>query len=287
MRVVTLTSKMLASKVAESLGVELIKLFYKPFSDGEGKYILRRDLENEEILYIQSFYPEQFASVVRTCFAVDLLKQREASYVKAVIPYLSFQRQDKPLPYESRNAKVVLEILKNSGIDELWTIDVHSEIVLKEYSMFKGNLNPTPRIIDYLKKRGFDNSLIVAPDDNAQRKTLRISSALNLPHVMLHKYRDEEGRVRFEESSIKTNMKSAVIVDDVVSGGSTLKKAARILKNSGVEEIYAIVTHVLIQKGVENELFKAGIKEIISTDSVENKFSKISLAPLIVDLFKN
>lgn len=286
MKVVTLTSKILAPAVAQELGVEFIRIPYKPFSDGECKYILHKNLKNEEICYIQSFYPDQFASILRTCFLVDLLNQRKASYIKAFIPYLSFQRQDKPRSYESRNAKVVMEILSKSGIDNLWTVDAHSEIVLRKYSFFRGNLDPSYCIANYLRERGFDNSLIVAPDDNAERKMVIIADALNLPYVMLHKYRDEQDHVHFKESSIKTDLKSAIIVDDVVAGGSTLKGTARILRKSSVEEIYAVVTHALVSEETELELSKVGIKEIISTDSIENKFSKISLAPLIADLFK-
>ncbi|MEM5790887.1 MAG: ribose-phosphate pyrophosphokinase-like domain-containing protein, partial [Candidatus Aenigmatarchaeota archaeon] len=143
MKVVTLTSKELAPKVAEKLGVKCVVVPYIPFKDGEGKYVLNKNLKNEEILYIQSFYPDQFGSIIHTCFVTDLLLENEVSCIEAVIPYLAFQRQDKPLKNESRNAEVSLKILSNSGIKELYTVDPHSEIVLKNYSFYKGSLDPS------------------------------------------------------------------------------------------------------------------------------------------------
>jgi len=281
---------MLAPKVAQELGVELIRVPYHPFSDGEGKYILHKNLKGEEVCYIQTFYPNQFESLLHTCFAVDLLNRRKASYIRAIIPYLSFQRQDNPRLYESRNAKVFMEILSKSGIGDLRTVDVHSEIVLNKYRpFFKGNLDPSPCIINYLREKKLDNSWIIAPDSNAEIKMVKIADTLDLPCKMLHKHRDKTGQVRFEESSIKTGgLKSAIIIDDVIGRGDTLKGTAKILRNSGVEEIRAVVTHAIISEETELELSKAGIKEIISTDSIENKkISKISLAQLIAGLFKD
>lgn len=290
MKVVTLTSTMLAPRVAEELGVEFIKIPYHPFPGGEGKYILHKNLKNKKICYIQSFYPHPFESILRTRFAIDLLKRKKASHITAIIPYLAFQRQDKPPLYESRNAKVALDILSKSGIDDFYTFDAHSEIVLEKYPFFRGNLDPSPCMINYLRGKYLGNSLIVATDDNdnTKIKMTNIATALDLPSKMLHNYRDSSGKVHFKESRIETDAKSVIIVDDVVAGGSTLKPAAGILRNSGIDEIYVVVTHALPTKEVELELEKAGIKEIISTDSIENKkFSKISVSPLIADLFKS
>jgi len=297
MKVVTLMSTMLAPKVAKELNVECITFGYEPFGDGEGKYILHRNLKNEKICYIQSFYPKQFESVLRTRLAIDLLKQRGASYITVIIPYLAFQRQDKPLVYESRNAEVVLDILGGSGVDdfgieELLTVDPHSEIVLNKYPFFSGSLDPSDCMANYLRERGFDSPLIVAPDDNenAERKMVNIATALDSPCEGLHKHRDRKsGKLHFEKSSINTHgVKMAVIVDDVIGSGDTLKGAAEILGRSGVDEIYAVVTHALVSEKAEVKIKKSGIKEIISTDSIENKkFSRISLTPLIAKLFKN
>ncbi len=288
MKVVTLTSEKLAPEVARLLRVECIKLRYHPFPDGEGKYILRRNLKNEKICYIESFYPDQFGSVLRTCFVIDLLKQRRASHITAVTPYIAFQRQDKPSIYESRSAEVVLDILSKSEINKLLTVDPHSEIVLKKYPFYGGGLDPSPCMIDYLKERDFDCQLIVATDDNpnVEKKMTSIAAALDLPFKMLHNHRDTSGKVHFDESRIKTDAKSAIIVDDIVAGGTTIKPAAGILRNSGIEDIRAVVTHVLASKETKHELEEAGIIELIGTDTVESESSEISVAPLIADYLR-
>jgi ribose-phosphate pyrophosphokinase len=293
MKVVTLNSKKLAPTVAQKLKVECRELSYFPFEDGEGKYVFDEDLKNEEIIFIQSLYPDQFSLLVKTCFAIDfLLNQKKAGCVTTIIPYLPFQRQDKPLPNESRNAEAALKILSSCGVEKLYTVDPHSEIILKKYPFYRGSLDPSYCIGNYLSRR-FRNPLIVAPDYNAKRKASIIAKILSSEYVGLNKKRDEKGRVYFDDSSIK-NLESmakgeecAIIVDDVVSGGSTLIPIAKALKSSGVKDVYAVVTHVLLNESNERRLFESGIKEIISTDSIENKFSKISLADLIVSLFRS
>jgi len=294
MKVVTLTSKKLAPAVAKKLKVECEELTYFPFEDGEVKYVFDKDLKDEEIIFIQSLYPDQFGSLVRTCFGIDfLLNQKKVASVTAIIPYLPFQRQDKPLPNESRNAEVALRILSSCGIEKLYTIDPHSEIILKKYSFYKGSLDPSYYIGEYLKRRFLRNYLVVAPDYNAKRKVSTIAKTLSSDYVALNKKRDEKGRVYFNSSSIENleNMakekECAIIVDDVVSGGSTLIPVAKVLKSYGVKDVYAVVTHALLNEKNERRLYESGIKEIISTDSIESKFSKISLAALIVSLFKS
>jgi len=62
-------------------------------------------------------------------------------------------------------------------------------------------------------------------------------------------------------------------VEDMVSTGITLVKAAGLLKKNGAGEIYCISTHGLFVKGARGRSLKSGIKKIFVTNSLDVKGS--------------
>jgi ribose-phosphate pyrophosphokinase len=292
MKILTITSKKLAPAVARELKVELIKPFYKQFPDKEPYIRFDRKFDGEEIVLIQSTYPNQDKRLHEIYFTVDRLKELGARKVKAVIPYLAYLRQDRDfsqelgIGYEIISAKFVIKVLKNCGIDELYTVDAHSKRILKQSSIFTSDLDPSSLFSRYIQEK-IGKPLLVAPDENAANKVEKIARELDCNYTLLEKERNRiSDEVRVKPISESLDAENAVIIDDIISTGRTIAETSKILRGANIKNIFAICTHALMTRNAEEKLRKEGIKEIISTDSIESKFSKISLSRLISSLFQ-
>ena len=54
-------------------------------------------------------------------------KKEGASRVAGILPYLAYSREDKMKPEQSIAPAWSGAVLKASGFDEIWTVDLHSE----------------------------------------------------------------------------------------------------------------------------------------------------------------
>ncbi|HEC87145.1 MAG TPA: ribose-phosphate pyrophosphokinase, partial [Thermoplasmatales archaeon] len=77
--------------------------------------------------------------------------------------------------------------------------------------------------------------------------------------------------------------RKVVIVDDIISTGGTMARAAQEIKKQGAVETYIACTHGLFVGNALEKLMNSGCKEILSTDTVVTKFSKIKIAPEIAN----
>jgi ribose-phosphate pyrophosphokinase len=73
----------------------------------------------------------------------------------------------------------------------------------------------------------------------------------------------------------------AVVVDDIASSGATLASAARALRRAGIPTVDALVVHALFAPGALERIRRAGVRRIVSTDSIPHATNALSLAPLL------
>lgn len=99
---------------------------------------------------------------------------------------------------------------------------------------------------------------------------------------MGRKVRSADRTVEIEIESLDiVRGKTAVLIDDVVSTGSTIRKACRLLLDAGAARADLYVTHMLSSVEDTAALCAAGIAWIVSTDSVRHPTNVVRLAPLL------
>ena len=87
-------------------------------------------------------------------------------------------------------------------------------------------------------------------------------------------------------------MKKVLIVDDFISTGGTLVQTAQFLKDKGVKNTYACLTHHFYIPGVQEKIEKSRLDCLYATDTIQapsKKYQKlkiVSIAPLISDTIK-
>jgi ribose-phosphate pyrophosphokinase len=276
-------SENLAIKTAELTGYEKIKVTKKLFPDGEVYIRLVGSVKNENVAILQSTCPPQNINFMQLVFMASAAKLSGAKKVIGIIPYLAYARQDKIfLPGENICVETIAQMLKASGINEIITINVHQEDVLKKFSVPAKNLSAIPLLAEYIKQRGHEGAFSLAPDKGAVHIATQAKRVLGGESGYLEKHRDRyTGELSVSKKNFNVKGKTTIIFDDIISTGGTIIKAAKILLDLGASRVFAACVHPLLIGNAESRILNSGVEEIIGTDSVPSSFSKVSLAPLI------
>ncbi len=276
-------SKTLGEEIAKLLGVEAINVFFKAFPDGESYLRLEGGVKGEKVVLVQTTSPPQDANIMQLALLADAAKRDGAVEVTAVVPYLAYARQDRVfLPGEPVSIEAIARMIKAAGVDSLITVNVHKEEALKSFPLKTKNLSAIPLLAEYFKRKGFEGAFSLAPDMGALGIAMEAARVLGGEYGFLEKHRDRyTGRVSVEKKKFEIKNKTVIIFDDIISTGGTVIAAAKILKELGAGRIHVACVHPLLVGDAERRILDAGVEEVVGTDSISSRVSKVSLAPLI------
>jgi ribose-phosphate pyrophosphokinase len=195
------------------------------------------------------------------------LRKEGASRVTAMLPYLAYSREDKLKAGESLATSWVGALLKASAVDEVWTIDLHSEHDKKLFPLPLESLCPSAIFGECLRKCGV--TCFVAPDEGAVSRCDAVRSAVGRTSgsvVYFEKQRMASGIVHHNLNGRVE--RCAVVVDDILDTGATLVSACERLVAAGAEELYICVTHGLFTGSRWQSLWSLPVKHIFCTDTI-------------------
>jgi len=227
---------------------------------------------------------EQMLALAMTA---DALKRQGAERVVALLPYLAYARQDKEEPGKSLGTAWVGEILRASGVDELVTIDIHSQRAAELLAMPVTSMSPAELFAAEIQRAGLLDATIVAPDEGAMDRSRAVAKAAGIdgPVACLRKERTATG-VTHRELAEEVGRR-AVVVDDILDTGGTLVSCCRELARHGVAEVTVMVTHGLFTGEGWKELPPL-VDRLYVTDSVPALAARppdgvqvISIGPLL------
>lgn len=219
----------------------------------------------------------------------DAAKRNGAKKVTAVVPYLAYARQDKIfLQGETVSIEVVARMLKAAGVDELLTVNIHEKRVLASFPFPTRTVSAIPLLAEHFVQRGFKGAFAIAPDKGAMYIADEARLVLGGKSDHLEKRRDRyTGEVKTEMKNLDVKSETCIVFDDVITAGDTVINAARILKANGAGRVFAAFVHPLLVGDAEKRILSAGVQEIIGTDSIPSRVSKVTLAPLISSELRN
>lgn len=268
----------LGEKVARELKFPLLIPEKFVFPDGEERVRILERVVGEEVVVIQPFSPPVNENLIELCFIVDALKRNGAKKILAVIPYLGYQRQNRVFRSgEAVSLMVIVKILESIEINKILTFDLHSIKIPQFFKIPIIHLSALPLFAEKIKEifKTDYNLVLVSPDMGGVRRVKILSRMLNdLPWASIEKERDlATGGIKVEKIDFCPGLKSlknktAVIVDDMVSGGGTVVKAAELLKKEGVGKIFVFVTHPIFSQNAPVLLADAPIEKIYVTDTI-------------------
>ncbi len=277
-------SKELAEKISAETGYQDIPVAAKVFPDGESYVRLDGSVEGEDVAIVQTTCPPaQDSRVFQLAFLADAAKRAGAGKVSAVVPYLAYARQDKMfLAGEGISVQTLARMLKAAGIDELLTVNIHSENALQQFPFPAKTTSAIPLLAQYFVERGFKGAFALSPDKGAMYIAKQAQEVLGGDAGHLDKTRDRyTGQTVQTAEGLNVKGQTVIIFDDIISTGGTIVGAAKILREQGAAHVFTACVHGLLIGDAEKRILDAGVEEIVCTDSVPGKNSKVSLAPLI------
>jgi ribose-phosphate pyrophosphokinase len=279
----------LAKKISLDLHAEYKNIELRIFADGESKIRLD-NMAKKNCIIIHSTYPPTDQHLMQLFMIMYKCKEDGAKDICVVSPYLAYTRQDKVfVDGEIITIKLVGKILACLGITKLITIDSHKPNALN-YSFATIDLTAIPSLSSYVKHNlTMNNPIVISPDEGGIERAKKFAGLINANSLSLVKSRDRfTGDVSIsllDQGSLKNC--DALIVDDMISTGTSIMKTIELLKKYHIGDVYAICTHALLLDDAKQKLLNAGIKEVISTNSIPNEFAKVDLSSVISNYFLN
>ena len=279
----------LASRIAQFLGVKLTPVEIKNFADGETYVRIGKKVRGDDIFLLQSVCPPVNENLVELLIMIDALKRASAGRINVVCPYLGYVRQDrKAVSREPITAKLVANLISRAGADRLLTIDLHSDQIQGFYDIPVDHLVGYPLFAQYLGEKKYQDLVIISPDVGGLQRARRMAKLLESPVAVIDKRRSAHDQAEVLNVIGKIRGKIVVMIDDVIDTAGTVAKIAYALKDQGAKKIIICCTHGLLSADACLKLKNCPASQILLLDTIplakEKKIAKIetiSVAPLL------
>jgi ribose-phosphate pyrophosphokinase len=266
--------------VAAAAGTVLAPHEERMFEDGEHKTRPLVSVRGADVYVLDSLYGDLERSandkLCRILFFLGSVRDAGAASVTAVVPYLAYARKDRRTkPRDPVTMRYVAALLEAVGIDAVLTVDVHNLAAYQNaFRRRTEHLEGRPLFVRYLATHLADSGIaIVSPDAGGVKRAdaLRTSLAQTLGRDVglsfVEKHRSE-GVVTGAAIAGEVSDRTAVIVDDLISSGTTLARTAQVCLAHGATRVWAAATHGLFVTGAPEALSNAALERVIVLNTV-------------------
>jgi ribose-phosphate pyrophosphokinase len=277
----------LANNIAKRLGAQLTVASLRIFSDGESNIKLGKVGKN--CVIVQSTHPPTDTHLIQLLMIAKKCTDDGAQHVCAVIPYLGYARQDRAfLEGEVVSIDLVAKLFETVGVEHIITVDIHSQLAMSYFASIQ-NVSSVPLLANYASKMKLRNPIAVSPDAGGTSRAKEFARLLDIDVIVLKKSRHRvTGEVTIDEKlHMDLSKRDAIVIDDIISSGGSIIKAAEVLHKKGVGRIYAMCAHALLIRDAAQKIKSAGVQDIISTNSVPGEYSKVELSTEIASALKS
>jgi ribose-phosphate pyrophosphokinase len=274
-------SRPFGERMAAHLGLALADLEEREFGDGEQKVRPLAEVGGRDVFVVHSLNGEPGSSandkLIRLLFFIGALRDAGVHRVTAVAPYLAYSRKDrrtKPRdPVNSRNVAALFEAMRT---DAIVTVEVHNVSAFENaFRACRPEHVPVAGILaEHLASTLGDGPLaVVSPDVGGAkraellRRELEHRTGREVGKALVDKHRSA-GIVSGTLFSGVVTGATAIIVDDLISSGGTLTRAAEACRAHGAGKIVAAAAHGLFTGGAGTLFTVAGPDEVIVSDTV-------------------
>ena len=274
------SSRDFGEKISSRLGIPLSAHEEREFEDGEHKSRPLVSVRGKDVFVVQSLYSDPQQSVndklCRLLFFVGALRDASAERISAVVPYLCYARKDrKSKSRDPVTTRYVASLFEAMGIDRSLTLDVHNLAAFQNASRHRtDHLEARNLFVDhFVPLVQQDDVVVVSPDvggiKRAEDFRQALSETLNRPvaSAFMEKYRSA-GVVRGEAVVGDIEGKCAIIVDDLISSGTTLARAAEACRAHGAKRIAAAASHGLFVGNASEVLAHPALEQVVVTDTI-------------------
>ena len=300
-------SREFGQRVADALGAPLARHEEREFEDGEHKSRPLESVRGRDVYVVHSLYGDPQQSVndklVRLLLLLGALRDASAGRITAVIPYLCYARKDRrSKPRDPVSTRYVAGLLESVGADAVITLDVHNLAAYENAFRIRAeHLEARKLFVEFFRSLAGDEPVaVVSPDvggvkrAEAFRESLERRLGRAATRAFMEKSRSE-GVVSGEAFVGDVAGRTAIVIDDIISSGTTLRRAIAACRAQGARRILAAASHGLFTAKAADLLTEPALEQLIVTDTVppfrldaaaRAKLRIISVAPLFAEAIR-
>lgn len=273
-------SREYGARVAAQLEVPLAEHEERGFEDGEHKARPLVDVEARDVFVIHALHGEPGQSpsdkLCRLLFFIGALKDAGAGRVTAVAPYLCYARKDRRTqPNDPVTTKYVAAMFEACGADRVMTFDVHNLAAYENaFRCPTLNIEAIPLFVEHFAPlcRGVPVA-VLSPDVGGTKRADRFRRALAAaireePAAGFVEKRRAGGVVSGDILVGDVRDRLVILFDDLVSTGTTLRRAAEGCRAAGARAVYAAATHGLFMGEAFATLAPPALDGVVVADTV-------------------
>lgn len=274
-------SRTFGEAVAAKLGLALAAHEEREFEGGEHKSRPLVNVRGRDVFVIQSLYSDGAQTVndklCRLLFFAATLKDASAAQVTAVIPYFAYARKDRRTqPRDPVTMRYMATLIEAIGVDRVVGLEVHNVAAFQNaFRCPAEHLDANRLFVEHLALllAGAERVAVVSPDVGGVKRAERFRQALahalkQEPAMAFVEKARAKGVLSFGRLVGEVQNATAVVIDDLISTGSTLANAASACKAQGAKVVYALATHGLFVGDANRVLASDALDKVIVTDSV-------------------
>jgi len=285
------SNRALAEAVSSYLELPLTSATVKRFADKEIFVEIHDNVRGEDVFVLQSTSFPANDNLMELLILTDALRRSSARRITAVVPYFGYARQDRKSASRTPiSAKLVSNLITESGVNRVITLDLHAAQIQGFFDIPTDNLYSAPVMVrDIQENYDTSNLMIVSPDVGGVARARNIAERIGANLAIVDKRRPRAGVSEVMNIIGDVQGQACILIDDIVDSGGTLVNAAEALLKAGALNVSAYITHGVLSDGAAERVAASKLKELVITDSIEEtdavrstkNIRRVSIAPLI------
>jgi ribose-phosphate pyrophosphokinase len=295
----------LGEAVAAVLGTTLAALELRQFGRGEFKIRPLVSVRNRDVCLLHGVYGDpELSACDRLCellFLAGAVRDAGAAHVLALIPYLAFSRKDRRTKARDPvTSRYVAQMMESVGIGHVMAVEVHNPAAFDNaFRIPADHLTTTRLFADHFAARLRSRRLaVVSPDLGGAKRAQLLREALErrarapVEFGCVEKRRSA-GIVSGHYFAGEISGCSVILLDDLISSGETLLRAAQACRAAGAAEVHAAAAHAPLAPGAAARLGDPQLDSLTVTDTVPldapsaralaDRVTVLPIAPLLAD----
>ncbi len=259
----------LAQEISRYLGIELGPMVRKNFADGEVYVQVQESIRGCDVYLLQPTCRPVNDHLTELLIMIDACRRASARQITAVLPYYGYARADrKTAGRESITAKLVANLIVQSGANRVIAMDLHSAQIQGYFDIPCDHVYGAPVLFDYLLQKQLPDLVVVSPDVGGVARARAFAKKLSdAPLAIIDKRRQSHNVAEVMNVIGDVAGKTAVLVDDMIDTAGTIYEAAKLLRKEGARQVYACATHAIFSPPAIDRLSSGVFEEVIVTNS--------------------
>ncbi|KAJ7031081.1 phosphoribosyltransferase-like protein [Mycena alexandri] len=277
----------LAEIIARRIGLPVSNAEITKNNIGETNVRIGESVREDDVYIVNTGCGAVNTSLMELCIMIHACKIASAKRITAVIPLFPYARQDKKDKSRAPiTAKLVANMLQQSGCDHVITMDLHASQIQGFFDVPVDKLYAEPSVILYIRTHfKLDDIVIVSPDAGGAKRATSIADRLGVDFALFHKERKKANEVSRMILVGHCAGKTALLVDDMADTCGTLVLAASHLAEAGAARIAAIVTHGILSGNALEAVTNSKLEKLIVTNTLPQTANQAKCAKIeVIDI---